>query len=229
MRRSPNPRLPIEMLLLRMSFLDRTVAIEELIRALGGLPSPPSGAGGGKVETGPRGSSAPNVRPPIVGASDREAEAGEEGTSGGGAAVPQGVRADVSEGKGEPIAALSGSALEAWSRWLEDGKTVPRGLGAFLRSADVRESEDGALTVTPLPGPAEERLGRAAVLNDIKSGVSRYLGRPPDLVIARSGSEPADRHRVTQGEVREDTLKALYRQEPRLERAVEELDLELME
>ena len=34
-------------------------------------------------------------------------------------------------------------------------------------------------------------------------------------------------HRVD--EVRADTLKALYRKEPRLERAVEELDLELMD
>ena len=38
LRRSPNPRLPIEMLLLRMSFLDRTVSLEELIGALGGAP-----------------------------------------------------------------------------------------------------------------------------------------------------------------------------------------------
>jgi hypothetical protein len=34
---------------------------------------------------------------------------------------------------------------------------------------------------------------------------------------------------VTRSEVREDTLRALIRQEPRLERAVQELDLELME
>jgi hypothetical protein len=40
---------------------------------------------------------------------------------------------------------------------------------------------------------------------------------------------PETARRVTQNEVREDTLRALYRQEPRLERAVEELDLELME
>ena len=45
LRRSPNPRLPIEMLLLRMSFLDRTVALEELIGALGGAPPASGGAG----------------------------------------------------------------------------------------------------------------------------------------------------------------------------------------
>ena len=36
LRGSPNPRLPIEILLLRLSFLDRTVSLEELIEALGG-------------------------------------------------------------------------------------------------------------------------------------------------------------------------------------------------
>ena len=35
LRGSPNPRLPIEILLLRLSFLDRTVSLEELIEALG--------------------------------------------------------------------------------------------------------------------------------------------------------------------------------------------------
>ena len=40
---------------------------------------------------------------------------------------------------------------------------------------------------------------------------------------------PAKPQRVTEAEVRDHVLKALYRQEPRLQRAVEELDLELME
>ena len=48
----------------------------------------------------------------------------------------------------EPIITPSESALDAWSRWLDDGRTVPRGLGAFLRSADVTESKEGALIVT---------------------------------------------------------------------------------
>jgi hypothetical protein len=35
--------------------------------------------------------------------------------------------------------------------------------------------------------------------------------------------------RIGRDEVRADTLKSLYRKEPRLKKAVEELDLELME
>ena len=47
LRRSPNPRVLIEMLLLRLSYLDRTVALEELIHALGGAPPSEGGAAGG--------------------------------------------------------------------------------------------------------------------------------------------------------------------------------------
>src|SRR5690606_5573460 len=54
LRRSGNPRLVLEMLLLRLSYLDRTVELEELIRGLGGAPAP-GGDGGGCVRerTGP--------------------------------------------------------------------------------------------------------------------------------------------------------------------------------
>jgi DNA polymerase-3 subunit gamma/tau len=112
LRRSPNPRLPIEMLLLRMSFLDRTVSLEELIGALGGAPDPGGGAGS---------------------ASD---------TSGG---------------------------------------TV-------------------------------------------------FSAKPVEVAQRSTPPEPIDgARRVTPEEVRTDALRSLYRQEPRLERAVQELDLELME
>ena len=203
LRRSPNPRLPIEMLLLRMSFLDRTVAFEELITALGGAPQSVGGAG--LDGAGSDGSSRARAT--------RDAVSGHEAQSA----------------KDTGAVAPSTSALDAWSRWLDDGASVPKGLGAFLRSADVRESEEGALTVTLLPGPAVERLGQPAVVDEIRRGLARFLGRPPELVVERAPPEPENARRATRNEVREDTLRALYRQEPRLERAVEELDLELME
>ena len=203
LRRSPNPRLPIEMLLLRMSFLDRTVAFEELIGALGGAP--PSGGAAGQCGTGSVGSSRGRATQETV-------------------PVQEGLSAKDAE-----EIMPSESAVDAWSRWLDDGASVPKGLGAFLRSADVRESAEGALTVTPLPGPAMERLGQPAVVDEIRNGLSRFLGRPPQLVVESAPPGRENVCRVTQNEVREDTLRALYRQEPRLERAVEELDLELME
>jgi hypothetical protein len=60
-------------------------------------------------------------------------------------------------------------------------------------------------------------------------GLAPYLGRTATLAVVVSTAPATGDARVTKDEVREDTLKALYRQEPRLERAVQELDLELME
>lgn len=219
LRRSPNPRLPIEMLLLRMSYLDRTVAIEELIRALGGAPSAgsggagsPGGGSGDSTESAPTGPSEPQrqITP---------AEAPVTRGAGGGAA----------ESGGMPAGLEAQAVMPAWVKWLADGRWVPRGLGAFLRTADVRESEDGSLLVKPLPGPAVERLAETAVVEEIRSGLAHYLGYAPEVRVEPPREGPENTRRITRNEVREHTLQALFRQEPRLERAVEELDLELME
>jgi hypothetical protein len=127
--------------------------------------------------------------------------------------------------------APSGTLAEAWSRWLDGGHRVPRGLVAFLRSATVREVE-GTLEIAPPPGPAVDRLDEAPVQEDIRAGLAPYLGRSLRIRVVPQGHSagPAGQaRRIGRAEVRADTLKALFRKEPRLERAVEELDLELME
>ena len=192
LRRSPNPRLPIEMLLLRLSFLDRTVALEELISALGGSPEPTGGAGAG----------------------------GDAGAAGG----------SRSEDVSAPLPLESTDQIEAaWARWLEGGVGIPQGLLAFLRSAMVSVGEGGRVVVNPLPGPALDRLTQRTVIDQMSDGLAPYLGRRPDILVEAAVPLVGDASRVTADEVRSDTLKALYRQEPRLERAVEELDLELMD
>jgi DNA polymerase-3 subunit gamma/tau len=207
LRRSPNPRLPIEMLLLRLSYLDRTVSFEELLRALGGAASPVGGAGGepGRATgTGSVGSVVAASRP-----------AGREAVQ-----------------RAEPPAdsvASRRTAADAWHAWLQAGETVPKGLSAFLRSAAVSEESDGSLRLSALVEPAVERLGEPGTLQAIREGLAPFLGRLPNVVVdGRAPAGPTTR-RVTEAEVREDTLKALFRQEPRLQRAVEELDLELMD
>jgi hypothetical protein len=47
--------------------------------------------------------------------------------------------------------------------------------------------------------------------------------------VSASQGETQPPPRIGREEVRADTLKSLYRKEPRLAKAVEELDLELME
>ena len=216
LRRNSNPRLPIEMLLLRMSFLEKTVGFEELITALGGESTTNSGEGSG-------------------GTSDAQGEGAEiaipeEGQARSSSSVAE---EDAVAGYGqlsvtEPINP-SDDICEAWELWVASGPRVPDGLGPFLHAASVSEESDGGLLITPPPGPAMERLGRSAVIEAIREGMSPFLSRMPSLRVALPEDYQGGRGRITREEVHADTLKALYRQEPRLERAVKELDLELME
>ena len=215
LRRSPNPRLPIEMLLLRLSFLDRTVSFEELMTALGGAAAPgsPAGSGGGgeAAVAGPA-PALPRATTPRA-ATKPEAKPAKSG-------------ADAAKPDTKPVAA---SAEAAWRSWLEAGSGVPRGLGSFLRSATVSEDADGRVHISDVAVPALDRLVEPAVQQAIRDGLAAHLGRVPELVVDAPGSAPAKAARTTEAEVRDHALKALYRREPRLQRAVEELDLELME
>jgi DNA polymerase-3 subunit gamma/tau len=242
LRRSPNPRLPIEMLLLRMSFLDRTVSLEELIGALGGAPPSQGGAGSGGDGT----SRPPAGRGKLSSTGDPESTAK---ASAGSLVTDQRVTIDEPSigdsvasataggrtaeanpsGEGEAIVEPTDDAEEAWHRWLTDGRSVPPGLAAFLRSATVREDGQGHLVVRPLPGPALERLSQTTVLDQMREGVAPFLGRRPVIAVEAPEPPPGPAARVTREEVNADTLRTLYRQEPRLEQAVQELDLELMD
>jgi len=197
LRRSANPRALVEMLLLRLSYLDRTVDLEELLRAMGGAPAPRGGAG----------------KPP----SDPSQEA--QGKPQRGGAAP------ASPEPGTQGAATLG---EAWTAWLDAGRGVPKGLSEFLRSAAVREDAAG-VEISPPAGPAAERLADPAVLEQIRAALSARLSREVQVRVSAAPGETQPPPRIGREEVRADTLKALYRKEPRLERAVQELDLELME
>jgi len=266
LRRSPNPRLPIEMLLLRMSFLDRTVSLEALIGALGGAPEPSGGAGrsggGGEVPGGVQGEgeaaggaagetdrgvrTVASVEPSGREEGSRTAEAPAEETEAAGASGPSFtalMKAALDESEPSHASAPAPPAptprppsiepvddiVEAWRRWLSAGRGIPTGLSAFLNSSDVRALDDGALAIRPIPGPAYERMATPPVIDALTEGLTPYLGRRPVLRIDPPGDGADTSARITREEVREDTLRALYRQEPRLERAVEELDLELMD
>ena len=225
LRRSSNPRVLIEMLLLRLSYLDRTIALEELISALGGAPPPTGGAGGG----GGLGTDSSHDAKHDTNDANTQDTLDLATTNKGVSQVADanGFARGVSV-SGDDIVPLQ-RIEEAWLSWLDAAQTVPRGLSAFLRSCTVRELADGRIEVTPPPGPATERLRTSAVLAEVRRGLEPYLGRVPDLVLAFPAEAAPEAARITEEEVRRDRLSALFRQEPRLRAAVEELDLELMD
>ncbi len=231
LRRSAQPRVLIEMLLLRLTYLDRTVDLEELLRAMGGAPTPRGGVGGpgrggrGDTSAATQAGSGPRAEPPTLGlsgpsGSPEAAHRPPAKPANGSTRLPQVPPDDI---------VPSASVGEAWTRWLDGGHGVPRGLSAFLRSSTIQEAEGGAIRILPPPGPLEERLGEPGVLEAISRAVAPYVGRTPELVVGPPTAPAGAQERITEAAVREDTLKALYRKEPRLERAVEELDLELLD
>ncbi|MEX2466932.1 MAG: DNA polymerase III subunit gamma/tau [Gemmatimonadota bacterium] len=245
LRRSVNPRILIEMLLLRLSYMEHTVRLEDLLGALGSETVPGGGSEGspsGSGQVGSRVNAASGVpgnspaASPGTSAAARRADSADatserrlhqdrhSGTDAAGSEPAPARAPSVSE----PGPLPASSASEAWTRWLDDGK-APSGMTAFLRTATVEDLGNGAIAVSPLPGPALERLREPSVQAAIRTGLEPYLGRKAELRIGAGSETPPPTARVTESEVREDTLRALFRQEPRLKRAVEELDLELMD
>jgi len=216
LRRSSNPRVLIEMLLLRLSYMDRTVALEELIMALEGVPPSVGGAGKAREGGGDSGKSEQIDKGAASDAPEPDVESEKH--------IQRGSTENVSNG-----IIPSDDIEEAWTRWLESGNNIPLGLGGFLRSAEVRELSDGRLEVTTLSGPGARKLKEPGVVLEICKGVAAYLKRAPDIIIADIKKESLNTERITEKSVREDTLRELLQQEPRLGRAVEELDLELMD
>lgn len=229
LRRSGQPRLLVEMLLLRLSYLDRTVDLEELLRGLGGAP-----VAAGPPERG-RAAPSPNPPPPRAAASTPPAPASAAPAHRPGSALAPVLRGPP-EGRVDrpaaPTPPANGDLAAAWAWLLEVGQGVPAGMSGFLRSAEP--SLRGDDVVLALPGPAAERLqGDSEERRSLTEAIGVALGRPVGLVLETDGPRrdgPGESAgRVTQDTVRATRLRELVNQEPALGRAVEELDLELLD
>lgn len=247
LRKAAQPRLLIEMLLLRFSYLDRTVQLEELLRRLG-TPAGTAPAPFTAAAAGTAGPPAPTgARPPArktaaaaepAGAQGAPAKGrGAEPRSAGpspGAATPgsSATPASPRTAATPPAAAARGRSetdvtaarvQEAWRRALEVAE-LPAGLRPFLQAASVR-GEGGRVVVRVPPGPGLERLRSGGVKGRVEAALSGVLGQSVGLEV--EAAEGAEAERVTPERVRRERLERLVEREPVLGRAVEELDLDL--
>ncbi|HLU24664.1 MAG TPA: DNA polymerase III subunit gamma/tau [Longimicrobiales bacterium] len=221
-RKSASPRIMLEALLLRFAHLDRTVELEELIRAAGGagqgapVPSTPAGA---TARVGPAPSALPRATPQSVPAGREPAPPTREPAP---AATP--AAAPRESGAAPPAA---GSVAAAWRAMLDSGDGVPVGMGIFLKAAQVSEGEDGRVRMEMPAGPGLERmLNEPMTRAAVERALARHLGREITLEVTPIGGGAPPR-RLTRGQVKSDRLARLIREEPALGRAVQELDLEL--
>ena len=233
LRRTGRPRVLVEMLLLRMSYLDRTVELEEVIRALGGTPTrdpaPPA--------TAP--ATAPTPRPATTPAPTTRSTASPR------SATPSGPP----KGRGQEG---SGDVRAIWEAVLADRKLVKGALASALRGAATLRDEPSGLELDISDGPASDWLGDPSMRADLERALALHSGRDyvkvsigGDGGAGRGGEESdpgtgvggagegshrsARGPRVTAETVRETRLKALVERAPQLERAIAELDLELMD
>ncbi len=187
-RKSANPRTMLEVLLLRFAYLDRTIAVEELLRAAGGAPpldraprttseSPGADASPAPRRAG-RGTEATahSVDGSTIGTDDaRDAATSLRREHGGKLSVPRPNgpehRETTSASTPSNTSAAStttessarqvprsADAAAALRALQRDGSRIPQGLGIFLKVARVEEQGNDRVVLSLPNGPGLERL-----------------------------------------------------------------------
>jgi DNA polymerase-3 subunit gamma/tau len=210
LRKATNPRLLLEALLLRFAYLDRSLELEELMRAAAGSLS--GGSAGPSAPSAPRPSRAEPSRTPV-----RES-------------------APVAHAQPEPtVPSRALSVQQALQTALQTRTAqVPNGLAIFLRVARATEPHPGQVVLEMPTGPGLERLrSEPATRRALEVVLSDQLGRPIILepraaaVTGVSSAEPVQR--LTVERVKAEQLSRLTAEEPTLKKAAEEWNLELLE
>jgi DNA polymerase-3 subunit gamma/tau len=208
-RRSANPRLALESLLLRWAVMDRTVNLEAVLRRGGGTT-------GGREE-----SVAPRPTP-------RQGATGQ--TSGAAPAQPPSVLPSSRPSVSAPEFTTAGiQAL--WPEVVEAGRAESRFLAEALAACSVVRAEAGTL-VLRLPTEQSHLLqpierGRRAV----EAFLQVRLGVPVTLTVETEGAPTASERpkRMSEASLKSERLKGLRGTDPALDTAVDELDLEIVD
>ena len=255
-RKSQNPRVLLEALLLRFAHMPRTVEIEELIRAAGGgapvqaterpkltpveRPSTPAPSQPAPTQPGPRAETATAAGRSAAEPTTSELSAGEdmddvpgpgpdpepepEGAAPGKA--PTGTMRSLSS---TPTRPRSTSADEALRDIVTTGNSgLPPGLGLFLRTASVATETADRVVLEMPPGPGLEMLDDPRSHRALEDAFGKRIGHAVALEVhGAEGAAAPDR--LTPEKLRDEQVRRLSEEEPALDRAVQEWDLEMIE
>jgi DNA polymerase-3 subunit gamma/tau len=226
-RKSGQQQILIELLLLRFSFLDSTVALEDVLRALGGSPAEPEGR-----------ASPVNPRPGPAAVREAPAPTAERAPAVETPAPRPAPPAAPEPPAGSRVASPAAGPLElrqlrhAWRAVLEEGEGVPGGMGLVLRATQVAIEGEDTVRVEVTPGsPLLERMESPAARRPLEHALSQRLGRPVRVAFAEvsGGAAAPGANRITAETARRDRLTRLTSEEPLLAAAVQEWDLELID
>jgi DNA polymerase-3 subunit gamma/tau len=239
-RRSGNPRLVLETLLVRWALLDRTVDIAELLKAErtdapahrrteGGGPS----AGPERRASPPAPAATPPFRPAArtledVGARPATAPRPVEAAAGGASPAQ---RAPVPGG--EPLTGLfTVEALRArWPDVVTAARVEKPVLASILEDTEPASLGGGALVLRVIGRSAMTAEGLTRNRARLEDLLGRLLGEPVRVGTQSAGAPErvATSERVTADGARAERTRALRAKHPALDQAVDALDLELLE
>lgn len=229
LRRTGRPRVLVEVLLLRMSYLDRTVELEDVIRALGGAPAREPAPGTPSTAPVHR-DAAPSAAPVQRDAAPSAAPVQRDTAPSAAPVLRDSPPSTSSAVPVEPERATPRSLAEGWAGLLHDGASLPRGLAGILRGAKVREDGE-SLVLEVQSGLAAEKLEDTSIRRRLEEGLALHAKRETARILVTS--EPVDGsrkvERVTAQAVRRGRLQDLIERAPVIDRAVRELDLELVD
>jgi DNA polymerase-3 subunit gamma/tau len=203
-RRSANPKLAVETLLLRWTLMDRTVDLERVLRG-GGEVAPPSAA--------------PRVRG--------------SGTTPTPAPTPPPARGKQEASAPPPARALAFTlpAIQAaWPDTVETGRGVSRFLAEALGACRVVEVAPPDITVEI--GAENSVLVEVLVkgLTDVERYLASRVGQTVRVKLrSAETSPPPSPKRLSKEEMRSERLRDLRGLDPALDTAMDELDLEIVD
>ncbi|HEV2179904.1 MAG TPA: DNA polymerase III subunit gamma/tau, partial [Gemmatimonadaceae bacterium] len=238
-RRSGQQQILLETLLVRFALLDRTVAIEDLLREMG--PGGASGADGPpapRAPTGPRPAPLGDAPPPRArgGATSPAAADTRRGAEPPGDPRPAAVLADApATAPAAPLERVSVPGLtKRWddivSRLRAEGRMALA--GALEHAAPISVSSTGEITLELESTGEVFQQPLVANTSDVLAVVGTLLGGATRLTVRLADRAPDDApssRRFTEEGVRRDRLSMLRKKDATLDAAVEALDLELME
>jgi DNA polymerase-3 subunit gamma/tau len=240
LRKSGNPRLGVETLLLRWAMMDRTVDLAQVLAGSGGEPAGgPTGSGrtGGQTDrrTVEREVAKPASRPlaePIPSRSSvHERTAGPPDRL---TAPTPGPASTPSPGPARIAGELTLETLSAaWPGLTQVARDQSRFLGEAVNAARPAGISGSVVTLAL----ADSNPIHVEALGHQRPAVERLLseaaGRPISIVVtqgdAESAAAPPVRRRLSESEARAERLKVLKTRDPALEAAAESLDLEVLE
>jgi DNA polymerase-3 subunit gamma/tau len=205
-RASGNTRLAVELLLLRWAMMDRTVELGEVIKALGG----------GKREEGRGTGEAPLLRDAVP--------------TSPVPLPPSPVPAQNAVPETGPLTLDRLRAL--WPQIVEDARAKSPMLGALIAATEVAAVEGTTLTIRLREENAVHADGIERQREALAPIVGRYVAGAIRIQMAagdEGGGPKARPARATEDGARAERLSGLRAKDPRLDAAVEALDLELLE